>query len=337
MVSCGDQVGKGQMIARASNYISAAIHSPTSGTVVAIEERPVPHPSALPGLCVVIESDGEDRWAEGLPARHPDFRELSDVDLRNIVRDAGIVGLGGAAFPTAVKLNPAGKTIDTLVINGIECEPYITCDDRLMREHASEILSGIAVVQHMIHPGQTLIGVEDNKPKAVCALQEALEQNPLPNTEIVVIPTLYPSGGEKQLIKILTGKEVPSMGLPMSIGIICQNVGTMHAVHKAVIEGEPLIERLMTVTGDAVKEPCNLRVRIGTSIADCIKAASGYTSTVQRLIMGGPMMGFALDRDDLPVLKSTNCLLAASAELAPPPSSSMPCIRCGECMKVCPA
>lgn len=337
LVKAGDTVGKGQMLAQPTEYVSAAVHAPTSGTVTHIEERHVPHPSGLKALCIVIEADGKDEWAEGLPADHGDFRELSDIDLRNLIRNAGIVGLGGAAFPTAVKLNTTDKPVETLVINGAECEPYITCDDKLMREHAAEILSGIAVVQHMIHPGETLIGVEDNKPKAICALQEALQEKPLPNTHVVAIPTLYPTGGEKQLIKVLTGKEVPSMGLPISIGLICQNVGTMFAVHKAVIEGQPLIERIVTVTGDAIKEPRNYRVRIGTPMEDLTEAAGGYTVDIDRLIMGGPMMGFALESDELPVLKSTNCVLCASPSLVPAPKETMPCIRCGECMKVCPA
>lgn len=337
LVSAGDFVGKGQMLAQASEYVSAAIHAPTSGTISCIEERPVPHPSGLNALCVVIESDGEDQWVEGLPVKQDDYHQLSDIELRNLIRDAGVVGLGGAAFPTAVKLNTTDKHVNTLVINGAECEPYITCDDRLMREQAAEILQGIAIVQHMIKPAETLIGIEDNKAKAICALQEALQENPLLNTHVVAVPTIYPTGGEKQLIKVLTGKEVPSMGLPISIGVICQNVGTMHAVYKAIIEGEPLIERFLTVTGDSVKEPRNFRVRIGTSIGHITEAAGGYTADIERLIMGGPMMGFALESDELPVLKSTNCILCASSSLAPEPKETMPCIRCGECMKVCPA
>ncbi len=337
LVRPGERVGKGQPLAAAEGYISAPVHAPTSGTVVAIENAPVPHPSGLDAPCIILAADGEDRWAEGLPDPVPDYRALDALTLRNRIREAGIVGLGGAAFPTAAKLNPPPRhRIDTLVVNGAECEPWITCDDMLMRHEAAAILSGVAIVQHMVRPRETLIGIEDNKPQAIDAMQHALNAAGLPDTHVVPVPTRYPTGGEKQLIQVLTGKEVPSAGLPAEIGILCQNVGTLHAVHRAIVEGVPLIERLVTVTGDGVAEPRNLRARIGTPFAELVAAAGGYTPDVTRLIMGGPMMGIAVHTDAVPVIKSTNCILAATPALTGEPGPAAACIRCGECARVCP-
>ncbi len=338
LVKVGDPVGKGQRVARAEGYISAAIHASTSGTVIAIEPRAVPHPSGLRAPCIVIEADGLDQWAPGLPNPVADFRARSAVDLRNVIREAGIVGLGGAAFPTAVKLNPpALDSIDTLILNGAECEPYITCDDRLMREQADAILHGIEVLRHIVNPRETLIGIEDNKPEAIAAMRAALTRLNPDATEIVELPSLYPTGSEKQLIKILTGREVPVDGLPADLGILCQNVGTAYAVYQAVIVGQPLIERVVTVTGQGVGTPQNLWVRLGTPIAALIEAAGGYTDSVERLILGGPMMGFALEWDQVPIIKGGNCIWVASAEELGPEFPAQACIRCGQCVEVCPA
>ncbi len=336
VVKPGDRVGKGQLIAQPFGDISAAIHAPTSGTVTAIEGRPFPHPSGLPVESIVIAADGEDRWAQGLPAPVADFRNLSAPELTQRIREAGIVGLGGAAFPTDAKLRIDKNSISTLVINGAECEPWITCDDMLMREQASGIVSGIAILQHILRPMETLIGIEDNKPEAIEAMRQALATARLDNTEVVVIPTLYPSGGEKQLIKILTNKEVPSGGLPLQIGVVCQNVGTTFAIFEAIVEGKPLIERVVTVTGDGVQQPHNLRLRIGTPISAAVAAAGGYVEGVAELLIGGPMMGVALPSDEVPLIKSANCILASTpANLRR--HDAHPCIRCGECAAVCPA
>ncbi len=337
IVSPGDLVKKGQVMAQASDYVSAALHAPTSGRISAIEERPIAHPSGLSGLCIVLDSDGKDTW-DTLPEPLTDFRSCSAAVLRERIRWAGIVGMGGAAFPTAVKVNTSGsRKVDTLIINAAECEPYISCDDTLMREYASDIVDGIAILQHLVDAGECLIGIEDNKPEAIASLRQAIAAQDDVQIEVVVVPSVYPSGGEKQLIKLLTGKEVPSHGLPASIGVLCQNVATTVAVADAVLRGKPLIERLVTATGSGVNQPGNFRVRVGTPAAAVIDAAGGYSDTVAELILGGPMMGFGLNSDQLPLTKGANCLLAASREQAPQPDKERPCIRCGECAKVCPA
>ncbi|HHH39232.1 MAG TPA: electron transport complex subunit RsxC [Sedimenticola sp.] len=334
VVETGDRVLKGQLVARAQGLISVPIHAPSSGTVVEIGDHTVPHPSGLPAPCIVIETDGREEWAD-LPAPMSDFAQRDPEALRQRIREAGIVGLGGAAFPTSVKLDPP-QPIHTLVINGAECEPYITCDDLLMREQAARIVAGIAILRHLTGAGECLIGIEDNKPEAIQAMTRAVADRGLEGTEVVTIPTLYPSGGEKQLIRILTGREVPSGNIPASIGIVCNNVGTAAAVADAVLEGKPLISRYLTLTGEGVAEPRNLEVLIGTPAADLIAQAGGYREPVARLIMGGPMMGFTLHDDGVPVVKASNCLLAASPAEAPDPGPALPCIRCGQCAAVCP-
>ncbi len=338
LVKVGDKVGKGQKIASAQGYVSAPVHASTSGTITAIEKRPVPHPSGLSALCIEITADGLDEWTSDRASAVKDFYSLDPQTLRTLIREAGIVGLGGAAFPTAVKLDPAPQDgIDTLIINGVECEPWITCDDMLMREQAAEIIQGIQIIQYLVKPQRILIGIEDNKPQAIAAMNNAICETTLEACKVVTIPTLYPSGGEKQLIRILTGKEVPSGGLPMDLGMVCQNVGTAYAIQQAVLKSKPLIERIVTVTGDGVHQPQTLRVRIGTPIKNLVQAAGGYDESVSRLIVGGPMMGFALDNDAVPIIKSSNCILAASEAIVAAPEKALPCIRCGECTKVCPA
>ncbi|HIP53514.1 MAG TPA: electron transport complex subunit RsxC [Chromatiales bacterium] len=336
LVGEGERVLKGQMIARSKAYISAPVHAPTSGTVVSIGPEAVPHPSGLEAPCIVIEPDGKEEWAE-LPEPMGDYLQRDPAELRERVRWAGIVGLGGAAFPTSVKLNPGPNVrIQTLIINGAECEPYITCDDMLMRTRAPRIVSGIRILKHLLEVEECLIGIEDNKPEAIAAMQKAVGEAGLQKTGVVTIPTLYPSGGEKQLIRVLTGKEVPSHSIPAQIGIVCHNVGTAAAIGEAVLEGKPLISRIVTLTGEGIAEPQNLEALIGTPVSDLIAQAGGYTDAVSKLILGGPMMGIALHTDAVPLTKAGNCLLAASREEAPDPAPVRPCIRCGECARACP-
>ncbi|HKJ08030.1 MAG TPA: electron transport complex subunit RsxC [Gammaproteobacteria bacterium] len=337
LVKPGDHVLKGQLIGRAEGYVSAGVHASSSGRVVEVAERPVPHPSGLTALCVVIETDGLEQWRER-DEPPTDYRTLDPSELRNRIRDAGIVGLGGAGFPTFVKMNPgAGHAIELLIINGAECEPYITCDDMLMRERPADIVTGMTILRHAVGARECVIAVEDNKPQAIAALQREVEAAGDPTVQVVTVPTRYPTGGEKQLIKVLTGREVPSQGLPADIGVVCHNVGTAAAVYRNVMDDQPLVSRFITVTGGGVAQPRNLEVLIGTPIADLVAQCGGYTDTADRLIMGGPMMGFALPDDALPVIKTTNCILVAARAELPAPRTAMPCIRCGECVQVCPA
>ena len=332
LVKPGDTVLKGQMIAEPNGFISAAVHAPTSGTIAAIEERPISHPSGMSAPCIVLHSDGDERWVEGPPPA--DYQSLSPAQLLTIIRDAGITGMGGAGFPTAVKLQPR-QSIDTLIINATECEPYITADDILIRERAEDIVTGIDILAHILgRPEQILIGIEDNKAEAYEALEPLLKDTAI---ELVEFPTKYPSGGEKQVIQILTGQEVPSGKLPAELGIVCQNVGTVYAIFRAVCKGEPLVSRITTVTGNSCRTPGNYEVLIGTPAVHLLTAAGFDEFLCQRLILGGPMMGYTLNDLSAPVIKSTNCLLAADAAESPQQGIPQACIRCGHCAEVCPA
>ena len=331
-VTLGERVLKGQQIAVASGFVSAPLHAPTSGLVSFIGPQPYPHVSGMLANAIVIDSDGEDKWIDLHP--QPDYRELERPALLELIRQAGISGLGGAGFPTAVKLSPPPtQTIRTLIINGTECEPYITADDLLMREKAAELVAGIEILAHLIQPQEVLIGIEDNKPEAIAAVRAAIGERPF---TLKVFPTKYPSGGEKQLIQILTGEEVPSGGLPADIGMLCQNVGTCVAIHDAVLLGKPLISRITTLTGEALARPMNVEVLIGTPVDELLAFAGLDQRRLNRLIMGGPMMGFSLPSLEVPVVKTTNCLLASTLEELPPPPPALPCIRCGECAEACP-
>ena len=333
LVALGEYVRKGQLIAAANGFVSVPVHAPTSGTVSFIGPQPYPHVSGMLAPAIVIDSDGLEQWTELTP--HPDYCELDTSAVLEIIRQAGISGLGGAGFPTAVKLTarPTQK-IHTLIINGTECEPYITADDLLMREKAAELVSGIEILAHLIQPEQVLIGIEDNKPEAIAAVKAAIGTRPF---SVRMFPTKYPSGGEKQLIQILTGVEVPSGGLPADIGILCQNVGSAVAIHDAVLLGKPLIARITTLTGEALAQPMNVEALLGTPVAELLEFAGLQRDRLNRLIMGGPMMGFTLPDFDVPLIKTTNCLLAATEAELPPPPPAMPCIRCGECAEACPA
>jgi len=333
-VKVGDKVLKGQKIADPAGTVSAAIHAPTSGTITAVEARPVAHSSGMNALCVEITSDGEDQWVD--KSGISDFEHTSPSALLSIITEAGIAGMGGAGFPASVKLNPGfQRPIDTLIINATECEPYITADDALIRERAQGIIEGIGILSHILgNPNDILIGIEDNKPEAIEALTPHIQDTGI---NLVSFPTKYPSGGEKQLIYILTGKELPSGQIPADIGMVCVNIGTTFAIKQAVVEGEPLIARVTTVTGEACEVNRNYDVLIGTPIAHVLKHNKFNSQRCSRVIMGGPMMGFSLTSKQIPIVKTTNCILAPSVEEIPHNEPAQPCIRCGMCAEACPA
>ena len=337
-VEIGEQVLKGQKIANANGYVSAPIHAPTSGTIEDISDYPIAHPSGMSAPCIVIKPDGEDKWIE-LESHASDYTSIDPSKLRNIIRRAGIVGLGGAGFPTFIKHNPGPDgSVDTLIINGSECEPYITCDDSLIRDRPDEIVCGIRIIKHALNAKRVVVAIEDNKPEAFQSIKKALSDFNDESIEAIQIPTIYPAGSEKQLIYTVTGKEVPQNSLPINISIVCQNIGTTAAVYRAIHHGEPLISRYVTVTGD-IHQPKNLEVLFGTPINELVDQCGGVKGTVRRLIVGGPMMGFAMHQLNLPVVKTTNCVLidAEESEVFKTRNFTMPCIRCGSCADACPA
>ena len=335
IVKVGDAVLKGQMIAAANGYVSTPIHAPTSGKIIAIEKRQTPHPSGISTDCIVIETDGKEQWIEIENTKHANYHQLDSSALRNIIRDAGIVGLGGAGFPSFIKLNPGpDNVVDTLILNGAECEPYITCDAMLMQEQSRKIIDGLNIMRHALQVDRCIIAVEDNKRAAHTMLVNALQEHEADYIKVIQIPTLYPAGGEKQLIKTLTGKEVPSNGLPINIGVVCHNVATAAAIATAVLEGKPLISRYVTITGNGIEQPCNLEVLLGTPFSELINLC-GRNNKAEQFIMGGPMMGFEIADDNVPVIKTSNCILVQSKKTKP--DYVMPCIRCGQCAEVCPA
>ncbi len=332
-VQAGDHVLKGQLLAEAEGSVSAAVHAPTSGVIVSIEEQPIPHPSGLPDVCILLQPDGEDRWLERktIDWRHADRRMLVAS-----LRDSGVVGMGGAAFPTQIKLRPSGESgIHVLIINGAECEPYITCDDMLMRERADEIVKGIEVVQYLLGAERCIVGIEDNKPYAASSMREACSRSATA-IEVEVVPTLYPSGDARRLIHLLTGIEVPSDKRSTDVGVQVFNVATVMAVYRYFEHGEPAISRIVTVAGN-VRNPGNFEVPFGTPIDNLLEAAGGVLPDTNDLIMGGPMMGFSLPSPQVSVTKATNCIIAGAPKMFPEPPPAMPCIRCARCADACPA
>ncbi|BBV66119.1 TPA: electron transport complex subunit RsxC [Kluyvera ascorbata] len=331
-VQPGDHVLRGQPLTRGWGRM-LPVHAPTSGTVVAIEPHATAHPSALPEMSVIIDADGEDRWItrDGWA----DYRNHSREALIERIHQSGVAGLGGAGFPTGNKLRGGGDKITTLIINAAECEPYITADDRLMQDCAAQIVEGIQILAHILQPQQVLIGIEDNKPQAISMMRAVLAD--CHGISLRVIPTKYPSGGAKQLTQILTGKQVPHGGRSSDIGVLMQNVGTAYAVKRAVIDGEPLTERVVTLTGESVGKPGNVWARLGTPVQHLLKHADFCPTSDQMVIMGGPLMGFTLPWLDVPVVKITNCLLAPSAAEMGEPEEEKGCIRCSACADACPA
>lgn len=342
VVQVGDRVLTGQLIGAADGTFSANTHASTSGTVIAIEDCAIPHPSGIKAQSVVIQPDGLHSWIAKKECT--DFRALDRLELLDKIRAAGVAGLGGAGFPTAVKLAPKStQVIDTLILNGAECEPYITADDMLMQVRANELIAGTLLLSHILHhPEKLLIGVEDNKPKAIAALKMAIAAAAVTDPEakkiqVVKFPTKYPSGGAKQIIQILTGRETPSGHHSADIGVICVNVATSFAAWRAVRYGEPMISRVTTIVGEALQTQRNIDVLFGTPISYVLDQHGFDTNRASRVVMGGPMMGFTLLDLDAPVIKTTNCILAPGKQELPPPSPAQACIRCGMCADVCPA
>ncbi|EKN3947200.1 electron transport complex subunit RsxC [Yersinia enterocolitica] len=331
-VSTGERVLKGQPLTVGRGR-TVPVHAPTSGVITAIAPHTTAHPSGLAELCVHITPDGEDRWREQQPWTDYSLRDKNDLLER--IHQAGIAGLGGAGFPTASKLQGGLNSVTTLIINAAECEPYITADDRLMQEHASEVVLGTQILMYLLQPQQVLMGIEDNKPEAIAALKQALRGQD--KIQLRVIPTKYPSGGAKQLTKILTGKEVPFGKHSSSIGVLMQNVGTVVAIKRAVIDDEPLIERVVTLTGDALSKPGNFWARIGTPVLHLLKLAGFTPQNQPMVIMGGPLMGFTLPSLDVPIVKISNCILAPTAAEMGLSEPEQSCIRCGLCVDACPA
>jgi len=338
LVKVGDHVLRGQKIAKSEGYLSVPVHASTSGRVVKIEEHAIAHPSGMGMPSIFIEADGDDRADESLEPII-DWQNTDPTLLRERARMCGLAGLGGAVFPTFIKLVQDKRfPIETVILNGIECEPYLTNDHRLMVEQASEILDGMAIIMHMVGTSSGIIAIEDNKADAAQAMQEALNsKDGMDDVRIEVLPTRYPQGSEKQLIYTLTGREVPAGKLPMHIGVLCQNVGTSKALRDAVMLGQPLTERIVTISGDALPQPANLRVRLGTPIRSLFARQGLEDFNHIQIVHGGPMMGERLSHPDIPVIKSTSGILALSKQAIDAAHTvENPCIRCGHCSEACP-
>ncbi|KKA44033.1 electron transport complex subunit RsxC [Salinivibrio sp. KP-1] len=334
-VSQGDRVFTGQALTETDIQQCVPVHAPTSGTVIAIEDRTIAHPSGLSDRCVVIQPDGKDEW--GPKPALPAYQTQPPEQLIDHIRSMGIAGMGGAGFPTARKLQSGLARTEVLIINAAECEPYITADDRLMQDCADEIVAGVQILNHIVKPKLSVIGIEDNKPEAIAALKAAVKAAD-EDILIQVVPTKYPSGGEKQLIQIITGKEVPAKAFPASIGVLMQNIGTTYAIKRAVLDGEPLIKRVVTLTGKTLKTQQNRWALLGTPIGELL-AHHGYKAEkkLPRVIIGGPMMGFTVPHTQVPVTKTTNCVLVPTRKEIAPAKQEMACIRCSACADVCPA
>ncbi|HHY44341.1 MAG TPA: electron transport complex subunit RsxC [Firmicutes bacterium] len=334
LVNVGDDVKRGQKIAEAQGAVSACLHAPTSGKVKAIEPRYQPVLGREVDA-IVLTPDGENTLYEGIAPVGDDLEAISQEKIREVVREAGLVGLGGAAFPTAVKLTPPpGKTIDTYLLNGVECEPYLTADQKLMEESAAGVVFGFRALMKGAGVKKGIICIEDNKPDAIKAMEEAAK--PYPELEIAVLSHRYPRGGEKQLIEVVLGREVPPPpGLPLDVGVIVSNVGTAYALAMALKTGLPLVERIVSVTGEGVARPVNLRALIGTPVSYLIEKAGGFSSTPGKVVLGGPMMGVSVRDTDVSIVKGTSGVLVLPAE-AVKTEPVLPCIRCGRCVEACP-
>ncbi|HEX6259999.1 MAG TPA: electron transport complex subunit RsxC [Woeseiaceae bacterium] len=334
IVGIGEKVLKGQLIADADGALSAPVHASSSGKVVAIEPWPVSRRYGEAAPCIIIECDGGDEAIELVEPIVP-YEALPPDSMLQKILQGGIVGLGGAVFPTAQKLMQANtQPLELLLLNGVECEPFISCDDMLMREQASDVLKGAQILMYALRVGKCCLAIESDKPDAFHKMAEVLAELHDDRIVLKLVPTIYPSGGEDQLVQLITNREVPSGGLPTDVGCLVQNVGTAAAVYRWIAEGEPLISRVTTLTGDGVTTQMNILVRLGTTVADVVAFAGGYTDRAKQLIIGGQMMGKSVTTDRVPVVKATNCILVMSHPA--PPLDERPCIRCGECAVVCP-
>lgn len=333
LIKVGDQVLKGQLLAYSQGSISAPIHAPTSGIIVDVNDYPAPHPSALPIRTIVLASDGQEQWQKFPLVNDPLSIDPEEISLR--VGAAGVVGLGGATFPAAVKLTQGRKNhVHTLLINAGECEPYLTCDDRLMQERPEKIIDGIRIMLHGLGATTAIVAIEDNKEQAFLAMQAAAQ--PYPQITVMQVPTRYPMGWDRQMIRYITGKEVPAGSRSTDMGILLHNIGTAYAVHKALRLGQPLISRVVTVSGSAIRNPMNVEVPIGTLVSELLEFCEVDLENTQRLIMGGPMMGEALPHPAVPIVKGSSGILAlAATEIKT--AAEQACIRCGSCVNACPA
>jgi Na+-translocating ferredoxin:NAD+ oxidoreductase subunit C len=330
IVAKGDLVKKGQVIANSPAFVSSPAHASISGIVKDVAE----YPHVVFGKClsIVIENDGLDEWIEGIPLTR-DWEKLNETEIKDIIKEAGIVGMGGATFPTHVKLSPPKeKKIDTFILNAAECEPFLTADHRMMLEYSEQIVTGVKIVMKVLGVQKAYVGIEDNKPDAVISMKKAFEGT---TVEVVAIPTKYPQGAEKMLIKVLADREVPSGSLPMDVGVVVQNVGTVVAIYDAVVKGIPLIQRVTTISGSAIKEPKNLLLRIGTTFEEAIENCGGFKEQPAKIIMGGPMMGFAQSNLKVSIIKGVSGILALNKKDINNGNES-PCIRCGKCVSICP-
>lgn len=330
LVKVGDKVKVGQKIGEAKSFVSAPVHSSVSGVVKKIGKMNTPTGQAM---CVVIESDGSNLIDESINPKGT-VDSLPREEILNIIKEAGITGMGGAGFPTHVKLSPPpDKKIDVVILNGAECEPFLTSDHRLMLENPEKVVNGLKAIMKVVNAEKGFIGIENNKPDAIKVMLKAVENER--NIEVAPLKTKYPQGDEKRLINAITGREVPSGGLPMDVGVVVNNVGTSAAISTAIETGMPVIERIVTITGGAIKEPKNLIVKIGTTFKDVIEQCGGYKEAPGKIIMGGPMMGLAQYTDEVPVIKGTSGILVLTEKEARIPEPQ-PCIRCGKCLEACP-
>ncbi|MBB4304367.1 electron transport complex protein RnfC [Rhodobium orientis] len=335
VVEKGDEVKKGQVLASARGPVSAAIHAPTSGRISAIGRFVAPHPSGLPGQTITMRPDGKDEWGE-LPAPIEDPFAVEPDVIAERVAASGIVGMGGATFPSAVKLGLRNRNkLETLVINAAECEPYLTCDDRMMRERSEAVIDGIRILRHALGVERAIIAIEGNKPEALAALKAVCSANQFKDVLIARVPTRYPMGSEKHLVQTLTGKETPARALTADIGVVVHNVATCYAIREAVRFGRPLISRIVTVSGGAMKRTGNFEVPIGTPISHLIDHCDGFNKEPDRLLLGGPMMGQPIASTRTSIVKGSNGVLALCPDETPA-RQTMPCIRCASCVSACP-